>query len=103
MATQADILELRDKIKEPTTDTYNDELLAVFIDKYGVRGAAKEIWESKAAGIAHLVDISEGGSSRKMSDIHKNFLAIARTFDDSSGSGGEAVVEAPRTRLIERA
>lgn len=102
MATAAEIADLRLKIKEPNnTEPYTDEFLSQMIDTYTVRGASREIWQAKAASVAHLVDVSEGGSSRKMSDIHKNYLAIAKTFEDDTTETNAAAL-APRSRRIER-
>lgn len=60
------------------------------------------IWREKAASYAELVDVSESGSSRKMSDLHKNAIEMAKQYD-----GMKTVVEVdfsnrPRTRAIER-
>lgn len=37
-------------------------------------------WEATAGRYHALVDISESGSSRKMSDLHKNALAMATSY-----------------------
>lgn len=105
MATPAQIAELRIKINEPTdAPPYTDEVLGMLIDANAgdTDAVAKTVWEGKAASVAHLVDISEGGSSRKMSDMYKNFLAIAKTFEPEAGTGPTAQ-RAPMTREITRA
>lgn len=103
MATTDQIAQLRILIGEPNdVDPWTDEFLGQLIDTAGtVDKAAQTFWRGKAASSAHLVDISEGGSSRKMSDVHKNYLAMAGTFADP----GEALPAArpARTRAIKRA
>lgn len=42
--------------------------------------SAAQVWEIRAGRYHGLVDISESGSSRKMSDLHKNALAMAATY-----------------------
>ena len=72
MATTAEIAELRLLIAEPVSaEPYTDEILGNLIasSQDSVRNAAAGVWRAKAASVAHLVDISEGGSSRKMSDL----------------------------------
>lgn len=104
MATPAQIAELRIKINEPTDALpYTDEILGELIDANAgdTNAVAKTIWQGKAAAVAHLVDISEGGSSRKMSDMYKNFLAIAGTFESEENAPGAR--RAPTTREITRA
>ena len=105
MATQAQIIELRVKIQEPLNEPpFTDEALGALIDAAGgdTDAVARTFWQGKAASVAHLVDISEGGSSRKMSDMYKNFLAIADTFAPEDGTGPTAK-RAPMTREITRA
>lgn len=50
--------------------------------------AAAQVWEIRAGKYHGLVDISESGSSRKMSDMHKNALALAAMY-----RGKETTVE----------
>lgn len=104
MATQDQIAQLRLMINEPNNaEPWTDENLALIIDanQGDLRSSAGQVWEGKAASVAHLVDISEGGSSRKMSDMYKNFLAIAKSYTDGDGEGVGS--RAPRTREITRA
>lgn len=55
-----------------------------------MQGLAADIWREKAASYAGLVSVSESGSSRQMSDLHKNAIAMAKAF-------GDADPEAPGT------
>ena len=78
MATAEEIAALRLLIAEPTEDTYTDAdlntRLSAAANEYTV---AFDIWTEKAAAAAGLVDISEGGSSRKLGDIYEQALGMA--------------------------
>ena len=43
--------------------------------------AAFEGWKQKAAELAALVTTAEGNSTRMMSDLHKNALAMVRQYE----------------------
>ena len=93
MATQDQLDALHRATNIPASDTtYTDELLASYIDETGsVAAAAAQIWREIAAATATFVDTTESGSSRKLSDLHKNALAIAAGFDQvGTVSGGQA-------------
>lgn len=104
MATPDQILILRGMINQPdNVAPWTDEYLGAVIDaNQSLNAAAASVWEAKAATVAHLVDISEGGSSRKQGDIYEQFLAMAKLYkgEDENGVAGR---RAPRTRAIERA
>lgn len=107
MAAFEDIEKLRHFVAEPEpSEPWTDTKLGAIIDAYegNVRAAAAHVWTAKAASAAHLVNISEGGSSRQMSDIHKNALAMASAFSASAGDEviGGVSTRAARTRAIER-
>lgn len=103
MATTEQIAVLRSMINEPdNVEPYTDDLLGSIIDaSTSLNAAAAGIWKSKAAQVAHLVDISEGGSSRKMGDVYEQFLKMADTFAeaDNAVTGGRQSM----TREITRA
>lgn len=82
MASVADIAALRLLIAEPDVETYTDAMLGAEIDADDgdLNKAAFNIWTQKAARSAELVDISEGGSSRKMGDIYEQALSMAKHF-----------------------
>jgi hypothetical protein len=99
MATAEEIAALRLLIAEPDdaapyTDIALGAALDVAANEYVV---AFEVWTQKAAGTAGLVDISEGGSSRKMGDLYEQYLSMAEQMrvravsanqpPDGSGSG----------------
>lgn len=104
MATALAIAELRSLIDENDQTSYTDFVLsdrldAVDGDQYRL---AEVIWREKAARYSGLVDIQEGTSSRKMSQLYTQALKMA----DSFASGLTAVVVSTRrparTRPIER-
>lgn len=87
MATPEEIAAFRLLIGAPdNVDPYTDEVLSDRIDaaEGDLNGLASSIWREKAAHYSTLVDVSESGSSRKLSDLHKNALAMAASF------GGQA-------------
>jgi hypothetical protein len=66
---------------------------------------ARDFWIQRSASTATMVDMSESGSSRKLSDINKNALAMAKMFRDAADDEIEDPPIAPRavtTRAIRR-
>jgi hypothetical protein len=62
--------------------TYTDELLSAMIDAQGsISAAAAQVWRERAASTAGMVDTTESGSSRKLSDLHKGALDMAGALD----------------------
>jgi hypothetical protein len=96
MATAEQIAELRLLIAEPTADVYTDAILGSIIDARSgeMNGSAYDVWVQKAASSAELVDISEGGSSRKMGDVYEQALSMARHF--AGATPGGTTPDAPR-------
>jgi hypothetical protein len=88
MATVQEIASLRRFIDEPTEATYTDVQLGLRLDvAASPADLAREIWVEKAAAYTSLVDMQEGTSSRKLSQLRDNALAMAAAF----GSGGTLV------------
>lgn len=102
MATAQQIADLRRKINEPNdVDPYTDLYLGTLIDTgLELRLIAANIWEEKATQVLDLVNISEGGSSRANSQLHSNYLAMAKQLrtDDNPTDDADARLRAPRTR-----
>lgn len=97
MATFDEILRLRRYVAEPDETDYTDEVLSDIIDAFDtLDAAAVEIWDLKAASVAGLVDISEGGSSRKNSDLLKNAQMMRDLFQNRVNS---AIVTSRGTRI----
>lgn len=105
MATSAQIVRLREFISEPNNQApFSDSELAIAIDTEGTsEAAAYFIWLKKAAEAADLVNVTEGGSSRSLSNLQSQALLMAKSFasyvpttDPASHAG------ASRTRAIVR-
>lgn len=92
MATSDDVAALRRATG--ITDTaapYTDQFLSDLIDAMGgVAPAAAQLWREKAATAADFVDTTESGSSRKLSQIQANALAMAAGFEAVSTTGSGA-------------
>lgn len=81
MASVEQIAQLRLNISEPDDIApYSGADLSDAIDLRGVRLASADIWLAKAAQYAELVDTSEAGSTRPLSSLHKNALAMHQYF-----------------------
>lgn len=103
MASVEEVASLRRMVAEPTDTTYTDEALSALIDtEESVEGAAGVVWREKAASAATLVNVSESGSSRSLSDIHKNALAMAKFYEALDVTEDEIIAAAPFTSSIER-
>jgi len=103
MASPASIQELRDLIAEPDdTNGWTDERLGEILDARDedVRASAGHVWTVKASTYASLVDVSESGSSRKLSDLHRNALVMAGMFEETSTETN--VARRPRISQIVR-
>lgn len=82
MAELLDIARLRRLIGEPDdTNGWTDSVLSDIIDANDdLNTAAVEVWESKAAEAASLVDTTESGSSRRMSQLHDQAMRMATYY-----------------------
>lgn len=93
MATAEQIADLRLLIADtdPANYKYTDTYLSNLIDAQSgeLNRSAYEVWVQKAASSAELVDISEGGSSRKMGDVYEQALTMARHFANATPGGVE--------------
>lgn len=104
MASADNIAQVRLNVDEESQDTFSDDYISALVDAGSVDSASATIWEAKAAAWSDLADVNEGGSSLKMSGLHKNALAMARRFRDNHDTATTvaATVTSPRTRAIER-
>lgn len=104
MATPQQIADLRQLIDEATSESYTDQQLSDRLDaSTSVRGLASVIWAEKAARYSGLVDVKEGSSDRKLSQLYKNALEMSRSF--AVEEDGEPVTTSKRparTRRIVR-
>lgn len=103
MATVEQIVELRELINEPDdSNGWTDTKLGAIIDgEDSVKAAASAVWYRKASQYATMVDVSESGSSRKLSDLHKNALTMGAFYRDASGVGNSPT-DAPVVSRIRR-
>lgn len=94
MATEAEVEALRLMVGEPEDEfPYTNAALSTKIDEVGdLNLAAYNIWTEKASATAGLVNTSEGGSTRSMSDLHQNALRMAKHFSGmvSGGTSGDS-------------
>lgn len=82
MAEAADIQKVKEKLGPNATDIgYNETRIGEDLD-LGMtpNQIALAFWESSAARTAHLVDVSESGSSRALSGVHRNATAMAERY-----------------------
>ena len=89
MATETEIRSLRRAANVDLEDeTYTSAILGGMIDDLGsIEAAAAAIWKEKAAASAELVDTTESGSSRRLSQIHDQAKAMA-SFWETAADGG---------------
>lgn len=103
MATALEIAELRAEVQESNNaEPYTDAFLGELVDAHGVSDSAYRIWKAKRNAVASLVDISEGGSSRKMSQLFDNYDKIVNGYESNGPSIDDPSTYAPRTRKAER-
>lgn len=88
MATAQQLADLRLLVSEPDETTYTEQTLSDRIDAAvgDLDVVAAQVWEEKAARYARLVDVSEGGSSRKMGDLQDNALLMVKHFNAKIGN-----------------
>lgn len=98
MATSEEIAIVRRNTNEPTTTTYQDSEVSEYIDNAGTSGASSIIWRQKAATFQTMVDTSEAGASRKFSDLMKNALAMAESYEPKA-DGSTPVGTTPRAKV----
>lgn len=93
MATSEQIDSLRRLVAEPTQDNYTHLMLSDIIDATGsLNAAALQVWTEKAAGYVALVDISEGGSQRKNSDLLDHALKMIEIYTGLVGGEGRTKI-----------
>jgi hypothetical protein len=83
---------------------YSDVTLGVYLDANAgnFTKTAGVIWREKSATYAKAVDITEAGSSRKMSDMFNNALAMAKWYESQNTPVVPTVVASTHTRRIVR-
>jgi hypothetical protein len=86
MATGAQIFQVQKNV--PVSGVTDDEV-AVMIDAHGVYMTSSLLWEFKAATYAEMVTMNESGSSRNLSDLHKQALAMVAYFASRASEENE--------------
>lgn len=102
MATPEQVTQVRRLAAYSATDPYDDPQLSAMIDASGVNRVVSDLWSEKAAGYAGLVNVSESGSSRNMSDLHKNALEMAKHYGALADAEVVDLTQFARTRAIVR-
>jgi hypothetical protein len=102
MASAEQIAELRRLINEfETTEPWTDAALGARIDATDdITALAATIWREKAATYAGLVDMKEGNSDRKLSQLYKQALDMSAALGGGDGAAGGR--RPAMTRPIER-
>jgi hypothetical protein len=67
---------------------YTDAVIDGMIEDLGFEAAASAVWQEKAAGVAGLVDTTESGSTRRLSQLHEQFLAMGGALGGGAAAGG---------------
>lgn len=104
MADAATIADLREMINEPdNVEPWTDEYLSGRIDSWTgtLETLASRLWTKKAAQYAEMIDVKEGTSDRKLSQLHKQALTMSASLL-LDPSGETTTRRASRTRPIER-
>lgn len=91
-------------------ELFTDAQLGEVLDQFPehINLASAQVWEIRAGRYHTMVDISESGSSRKMSDLHKNALEMAAYYrkkhaEENAVEEEEAAGGRSGTRRIVRA
>lgn len=110
MATVDEIAALRQIIDEPdASNGWTDIILGEILDSTrnadgtaNYNAAGSTAWRRKATSFSKMVDVSESGSSRKLSDLFKNALEMAKYYTSQDTTVPDDLSERPRTRAITR-
>lgn len=104
--TPGQIVALRLLVDEPDdAEPYTDaELSQMIADQNGnINAAAYYIWVNKAAALSTMVDITEGGSTRRQSQAFTNAQEMVKHFqNDIPSTDPDSLAHFSRTRAIER-
>ena len=79
---------------DPADTIYTDAVLDGMIEDLGYETAASTVWREKAASVAGLVDMTESGSSRRLSQLREAYLEMGGVIggvDEDAGSGSYVV------------
>jgi hypothetical protein len=100
MATEDELARFRRLTALEANDAvYTDAVLDGMIEDLGFDPAVKAVWTEKAASVAGLVDTTESGSSRRLSQLRESYLGMATSVSGSTTdttTGGSFTVEIER-------
>jgi pectin methylesterase-like acyl-CoA thioesterase len=104
MASEDQIIELRGLVNEPDdSNGWDDGSLGAIIDAHAtMNAAASRVWVLKAGTYAELVDVTESGSSRKLSDLRKNAMEMAAHYTAADPPENGTTTNAPVIQRIRR-
>lgn len=105
MADPGNIRVLRGLVGEPDDENgWSDAKLGAALDAVdgALNGAARQVWLTKAAEAAALVDVSESGSSRSLSQIRSNAMEMAGYYGNLDSQEVAEVVSVPVIARIRR-
>ena len=85
MATSEQVSLVRAYTGEPTEDTWTDVALGALIDELGIDSTTARVWREKQARYSKLVDVSEAGASRKMSQAFDHAKTMAAHWETIAG------------------
>lgn len=84
----AQVAYLRDITGVPVEELSDEDAWKLIVEEGSVEEAAARLWTKKAATYAGLVDVTEGASSRKLSQLHDQALEMATRLSEGSGATG---------------
>lgn len=77
------VLQLRRMIDEPDSTTYSDAELSTRAGAaQSIFAAARDVWVEKASSAAALVNTSEGGSTRAMSQVYDHYKDMVSFYTE---------------------
>jgi hypothetical protein len=81
VATSSQVAQVRENTNEPTQDPYTDTEVGVLVDSLGsVNLASAAIWSKKAAAYADVVNTTEAGARRDLSDLYDKAIAESKRW-----------------------
>lgn len=102
MATELQLQEVRVNTQEPdNTEPFTDDFITALIDAHGQTEAEHRIWIAKRNAVSAIVDISEGGSSRKNSQLFEHYSKIVLGYETEEVVAAQGA-RSPMTRAITR-
>lgn len=88
MATVDEIARLRRLVNDPEHLEFSDADLSETLDRSELdfNLAASELWGIKAGSYSSLVNVTESGSTRNLSDLHAQALKMQGFYSQGSGA-----------------